>query len=85
VAGRIEALLPVGPRPRQCSVRTLLVGMLLSQADGRPAHLVRLHQALTSLPQVDQERLAVTVAWKCGPHTLTYRQVEYTFGREPYS
>jgi len=62
-------------------VRTLLVGMLLSQADGRPAHLVRLHQALTSLPQVDQERLAVTVAWKCGPHILTYRQVEYTFGR----
>jgi hypothetical protein len=62
-------------------VRTLLVGMLASQADGRPAHLSRVHEALVSLPPIDQRRLGVIADWKSGPHTLTYRQVEYTFGR----
>jgi hypothetical protein len=81
VAGRIETLLPVGPRPRQLSVQALLVGMLACQADGRPAHLCRVHQALVALPAADQARLGITAAWKTGPHTLTYRQVEYTFGR----
>ena len=38
-------------RPRQLSVRTLLAGMCLAQADHRPAHLTRVHQALTSLPR----------------------------------
>jgi hypothetical protein len=80
VATRVEALLAVGPRPRQLSVRTLLVGMLASQADGRPAHLSRVHAALVGLPRADQDRLGVVAAWKAGPHTLTYRQVEYTFG-----
>jgi hypothetical protein len=36
VAPRIEAMLPVGVRPRQLSVRTLLAGMCLAQADHRP-------------------------------------------------
>ncbi len=40
-----------------------------------------MHAALTSLPQADRHRLGVTADWKTGPHTLTYRQVEYTFGR----
>jgi hypothetical protein len=43
VAPRIEAALPVGVRRRQLSVRTLLAGMCLSQADHRPAHLTRVH------------------------------------------
>lgn len=73
-------LLPVGVRPRQLSVRTLLVGMLLSQADGRPAHLVRVHAALVALSEADRRRLGVVVDWHGGPHTLTYRQTEYTFG-----
>ena len=77
---RIEALLPVsGPRPRQLPARTLLLGMMLALADGRPAHLTRVHQALTSLPEHDQRRLGVIAAWKNGPHQLTYRQTEYTF------
>jgi hypothetical protein len=80
IAPRIEALLPVGVRPRQLRVRTLLVGMLLVAVDGRPAHLSRVHGALTSLPEAEQLRLGVIVEWKSGPHRLTYRQVERTFG-----
>jgi hypothetical protein len=79
-AGRIEALLPIGVRPRQLLARTLLIGMLLTLADHRPAHLTRVHQALTSLPETDRIRLGVLANWKHGPHLLTYRQVERTFG-----
>jgi hypothetical protein len=77
---RIEAMLPAGVRPRQLEVRTLLAGMCLAQADHRPAHLTRVHQALVSLPEDDQWRLGVLAGWKHGPHRLTYRQTEYTFG-----
>ena len=44
VAPRIEALLPIGVRHRQLRVRTLLAGMLLCQADQRPAHLMGIWQ-----------------------------------------
>jgi hypothetical protein len=80
VAAQIEALLPAGARPRQLKVRTLLAGMCLAQADHRPAHLTRVHQALTGLPEGDRRRLGVTADWERGPHLLTYRQTEYTFG-----
>jgi hypothetical protein len=79
-APRIEGMLPIGVRARQLSVRTLLAGMCLTQADGRPAHLTRVHQALTALGEDDQRRLGVFADWKHGPHLLTYRQTEYTFG-----
>jgi len=79
-AARIEAMLPIGVRARQLSVRTLLAGMCLAQADHRPAHLTRVHQALVSLPGDDQARLGVVADWRHGPHLLTYRQTEYTFG-----
>jgi hypothetical protein len=79
-APRIEAMLPAGVRPRQLSVRTLLAGMCLTQGDHRPAHLTRVHQALTSLPEDEQRRLGVIADWKHGPHRLTYRQTERTFG-----
>src|SRR5262249_59023035 len=72
--------LPAGVRPRQLKVRTLLAGMCLALADGRPAHLTRVHRALTSLPEPDQRRLGVLADWKHGPHQLTYRQTERTFG-----
>jgi hypothetical protein len=78
-AARIEAMLPIGVRRRQLSVRTLLAGMCLAQADHRPAHLTRVHHALISLPEDDQVRLGVLADWKTGPHRLTYRQAEYTF------
>jgi hypothetical protein len=80
VAARIEAMLPAGVRPRQLRVRTLLAGMCLAQADHRPAHLTRVHQALTALGEDDQRRLGVIADWKDGPHQLTYRQTERTFG-----
>jgi hypothetical protein len=79
-APRIEAMLPAGVRARQLPVRTLLAGMCLTQADGRPAHLTRVHQALVSLPGDEQRRLGVIADWANGPHLLTYRQTEYTFG-----
>jgi hypothetical protein len=80
VAARIEAVLPAGARPRQLAVRTLLLGMMITLADGRPAHLTRVRRALTALPEDDQRRLGVLAGWKDGPHRLTYRQAEYTFG-----
>ena len=76
----IEALLPTGVRHRQLRVRTLLAGMLLCQADHRPAHLTRVRDALTALPPANQARLGVLENWKAGPHLLTYRQSERTFG-----
>lgn len=79
VAERVEALLPVGVRPRQLRVRTLLIGVLAVAVDGRPAHLSRVHGALTALPETEQRRLGVVAEWKGGPHRLTYRQVERTF------
>jgi hypothetical protein len=80
IAPRIELLLPIGVRRRQLRVRTLLAGMMLSQADQRPAHLTRVRDALTALPGPDQIRLGVLEDWKTGPHLLTYRQTERTFG-----
>jgi hypothetical protein len=79
-APRIEAMLPVGVRSRQLSVRTLLAGMCLAQAGHRPGHLTRVHQALTALSEDDQRRLGVLADWKHGRHLLTYRQTERTFG-----
>jgi hypothetical protein len=76
---RIEALLPRGVRPRQLSARTLLTGIELTHHAGRPAHLTRIHAALTGLPAADQARLGVIQHGEHGPHQLTYRQVEHTF------
>ena len=80
IAPRIEALLPIGVRHRQLRVATLILGMMLTQADRRPAHLTEVHAALTTLPPADQWRLGVTEEWKAGPHQLTYRQAERTYG-----
>ena len=80
IAPQIEAVLPAGVRRRQLSVRTLLAGMCLALAGGRPAHLTRVRQVLAGLPGDEQRRLGVLANWKDGPHLLTYRQAEYTFG-----
>lgn len=80
VAPRTEVLLPIGVRHRQLKVRTLLAGMMLTLADRRPAFLTEVHHALISLPGPGQVRLGVTEEWGTGPHQLTCRQVERTFG-----
>jgi len=79
IAPRIEALLPTGVRCRQLRVSTLILGMMLTQADRRPAHLTEVHAALTALPPAGQRRLGVTEDWRTGRHQLTYRQTERTF------
>jgi hypothetical protein len=79
VSPQIESRLPIGVRPRQLAVRTLLIGILATLADKRPAHLARIHEALICLPEADKWRLGVTCSWKSGPHELTYRQTERTF------
>lgn len=48
---------------------------MLALADDRPAHLSRVHRALTQLGGEDRARLGVSL----DGHLLTYRQVEYTF------
>jgi hypothetical protein len=80
VPERLEGLLPGGGRPRQLSAHALCLGMLICQADGRAAHLTRVHHALISLSGEDRRRLGIEVDWSSGPHLLTYRQVERTFG-----
>jgi hypothetical protein len=77
----IERLLPVGVRPRQLTITTLLIGMTLTARAGRPAFLRAVHTTLTALPESVQRRLGVIADWKHGEHRLTYRQVEYTFDR----
>ncbi|MGH9092272.1 MAG: hypothetical protein ACRDZR_12990 [Acidimicrobiales bacterium] len=79
VPARLELRMPTGGRPRQLSVRALLVGVLLALADDRPAQLTRVHEALVSLSNADRRRLGVTVLRLGRVHTLTYRQVERTF------
>jgi len=75
----IELLLPIGVRPRQLKARTLLIGMTLTMLDGRDALLTDVHKTLLGLPEADQRRLGVIAQWPVGPHTLTYRQLEYTY------
>jgi hypothetical protein len=77
---RLEAHLPLGVRPRQLPVRTLVLGMMLTQQHGRPAHLTRVHEVLCGLGEDDRWRLGVLACWKGVPHLLTYRQVEHLVG-----
>ncbi|MDQ2758925.1 MAG: hypothetical protein M3Y17_00420, partial [Actinomycetota bacterium] len=79
VAGRVEALLPIGVRPRQLSVRTLILAMTLTMLSGHDALLTGVHRTLLALPDSEQRRLGVIADWRDGPHTLTYRQLEYTY------
>ena len=79
ITKRIELLLPVGVRPRQLNARTLIVGMTLTMLDGRDALLTGVHKTLLALPREEQLRLGVIAHWPDGEHTLTYRQLEYTY------
>jgi hypothetical protein len=78
-AAVIEARLPIGVRPRQLHARTLLIGMMLAMLAGRDALLTNVLAALLELPEGDRRRLGVIAQWKHAEHTLTYRQLEYTY------
>jgi hypothetical protein len=78
-AERVEALLPVGVRPRQLRVRTLMVGMVLAMLAGRDALLTNVLHALLELPETERRRLGVIALWNDAEHRLTYRQLEYTY------
>ncbi len=79
VPARIESMLPAGVRPRQLSVRTLILAMTLTMLSGHDALLTDVHRTLLALPDSEQRRLGVIAQWTTGPHTLTYRQLEYTY------
>jgi hypothetical protein len=79
IAGRIELLLPIGVRPRQLRVRTLLIGMVVAMLSGRDALLTNILTALLELPQADRQRLGVIAQRNDAEHQLTYRQLEYTY------
>ncbi len=76
----LEAALPVGVRPRQLPVRSYLLGALLTQHAGRPAHLSRVREALCGLPDEDRRRLGVLADRHGLAHELTYRQTEHLAG-----
>ena len=80
IAPRIELLLPTGVRARQLLVRTLLPGMLIVLADHRPAHLTASTRPWSACPRPTSAGSASSPDWKTGPHLLTYRQTERTFG-----
>ena len=73
----IEASLPIGVRSRQLPVRSFLLGAALCLFDGRPAHLVRVHEVLRRLEESERWRLGVKANWNGVAHELTYRQIEY--------
>lgn len=79
VAPMIEQLLPLGVRRRQLRTRTLLVAIILTMLDGRDALLTQVRRTLLALSEADRQRLGVTVQWRAAAHTLSYRQIEYTY------
>ncbi len=78
-AGRIEALLPIGVRPRQLRTRTLLIGIVLAMLAGRDALLTNVHAVLLKLPEADRQRLEVIADCNDAERELTYRQHELTY------
>jgi hypothetical protein len=53
----LEASLPVGVRPRQLRIRTFLLGVACCLYDGRPAHLVRVHNGRRSAVERSNSRI----------------------------
>lgn len=65
-------------RPRDISVRTFLVGVLLAAGHGRNMHLRRVHQVLTrELSRTQQERLGVRYRRRLDPRGAYRRVLSY--------
>ena len=59
IASEIELILPIGIRPRQLKITTLLLGMTLALRASHQAYLTEVHRTLTALPEPVQRRLGV--------------------------
>ena len=79
----LDRLMPAGAKPRQLTVRTLLVGYLLTARKKQPLFLTNVAENLRELPIDAQRRLGVlaVIPGFAGEHTATYRQCEDTFRR----
>src|SRR5690606_15273479 len=65
-------------RPRDISVRTFLIGVLLAAGHGRNMHLRRVHQVLTrALSRTQQERLGVRYRRRLDPRGAYRRVLNY--------
>lgn len=75
-----EPLLPTGGRPRDLSLRTLLVGIALTAAANGPLYVNRLHQVLLALHPRTQARLGVAWTDRHGrSKQVTLRRVEHLY------
>ncbi len=78
VAPKLEALLSDAGRPRELSVRTFLVGMMLAIQAGLAPHIAKARWVLGELPDSDKARLGVT---RDSGEELTYKQMADMFER----
>lgn len=72
VAELLEGLLPRGGRPREISVRTFLVGMLLAVRAGMAPHIEKARWVLSELPAPTRRRLGVI---RESGEEITYKQM----------
>jgi hypothetical protein len=79
----LDSLMPTGVKRRQLSVRTVLLGFLLTARKKQPLYLTNVIENLRELPVDVQRRLGVVAVIQgfSGEHAATYRQCEDTFRR----
>jgi hypothetical protein len=73
-----QAISSSGPA-RQLSPRAVLLGILLSIATSKVAHLSAAYRCLCDLPVIDQVRLGMARHTRDGLKTASYRQFEHSF------
>lgn len=78
VVALIEGLLPTGGRPRELTVRTFLVGMMLAVRAGLPPHIEKARWVLNELPHNMKLRLGVI---RDTDEEITYKQMADMFER----
>lgn len=68
-------------RPRALSVRTLLIGLILTAADDREMHLTRVRANLNALNRREIEVLGIPTAERKALGSFTDRQISYLWNR----
>ena len=79
VAEMLEQAISSSGPARQLSPRAVLLGILLSIATSKVAHLSAAYRCLCDLPVIDQVRLGVARHTRDGLKTASYRQFEHSF------